>query len=326
MRYSLSARPRSPGFTLLELLVVVAVIAVLIGLLVPAVQNVREAAARAQCQNNLKQIGLALQSYHNVNQAFPAGTALKGYPDGTPATAIPATLPNTGPYRPGPFAALLPFIEQENLYRGLAQEAAIDEEPNRTLGQTQVSLYLCPSAQHVYGLQVAPHSQPLTDPTLPLAVNDYNGLNGSLRLYPDALDSSQLLNHGAFAEFQCLRIIDFTDGTSQTIQVAETVKFGRGVWIHGRPHFNNAAYAINTLAGYNGAPNSVYPDGSNLPVSKRGPGKGNGGTWGLSSDHHGGANALFVDGSVHFLADTLSPQALTALITRDGSEVIAEPY
>jgi prepilin-type N-terminal cleavage/methylation domain-containing protein/prepilin-type processing-associated H-X9-DG protein len=331
MRHPAAARLRSAGFTLLELLVVIAVIAVLVGLLLPAVQKIREAAARTQCQNNLKQIGLALGAYHDINQTFPLGTSLKGYPDrsvhdGTPAAEIPVSLLNSGPYRPGVFAAILPYIEQENLYRGLGMGAAIDEEPNRTLGQTQVSLYLCPSARHVYGLQKAPHSLPLTDPTIQLAVIDYNGLNGSIRLYPDAPESSQLQDHGGFAELQSLRVTDFTDGTSQTIDVVETVNFGRGVWIHGRPHYNNAAYSINTLDGYNGAPDSVYPDGSNLPMSNRGPGKGIAGTWGISSDHPGGANVLFVDGSVHFLTNTLSPQTLTALSTRDGGERIAEPY
>jgi len=100
------------------------------------------------------------------------------------------------------------------------------------------------------------------------------------------------------------------------------VNFGRGLWIHGRPLYNNAAFSINSLSGYNGAPNSVYPDGSNLPASNRGPGKGLGGSWGISSDHSGGANVLFADGSVHFLSDTLSAQTLTALITRDGGELI----
>jgi prepilin-type N-terminal cleavage/methylation domain-containing protein/prepilin-type processing-associated H-X9-DG protein len=326
MSQPLTLRRRFPGFTLIELLVVIAILAVLVGLLVPAVQKVREAAARAQCQNNLKQIGLALHAYHDANHRFPVGTALKGYPSGTPVAAVPASLLNTGPYRPGVFAVILPYLEQENLYRELALDAAIDEEPNRTLGQTHVSLYLCPSAQHVYGLQKAPHSLPLTDPALQLAVIDYNGLSGSIRLYPDAPDSSRLQNHGGFAELQGLRMVDFTDGTSQTIHVVETVNFGRGLWIHGRPHYNNAAFSINTLNGYNDVPNSVYPDGSNLPVTNRGPGKGMGGTWGISSDHPGGANVLFVDGSVHFLTNGLSPQTLTALSTRDGNEVIADSY
>src|SRR5436190_16176579 len=102
-----------PAFTLIELLVVIAIIAVLIALLVPAVQKVRESAARTGCQNNLKQIGIALQSYHDTNQHFPQGTALEGYPEGSNP---PASLLNSGPYRPGVFAEILPYLEQAVLY------------------------------------------------------------------------------------------------------------------------------------------------------------------------------------------------------------------
>ncbi len=312
------------AFTLIELLVVVAVVAILIGLLLPAVQKVREAAARTRCQNNLKQIGLALQTCHDANRRFPVGTALKGYPEGTPASAVPNAALNAGPYRPGLFAAILPYLEQDSLFRRLALDLAMDEEPNRTLGQTLIPVYLCPSARHGYGLRKAPHSLPLADRTLELAVIDYNGLNGAQRLYPAAPAAGQLQGHGGFAELQALCIADFTDGTSQTIDVVETVNFGRGVWVHGRPHYNQAASAVNTLNGYNGVPDTVYPDGSSPSAAGRGPGKGSGGTWGISSAHPGGANALFVDGSVHFLTNSLSPQTLTALATRDGGEVVSD--
>ena len=319
-----TARRQHFAFTLIELLVVIAIIAMLVAMLLPAVQKVREAASRTRCQNNLKQIGLGLQLYHDANKRFPVGTALKGYPNGAPADSIPIAQLNSGPYRPGVFAMILPYIEQSGLYHSLALDAAIDEEPNRTLGQTEISLYLCPSARHNYGVKKAPHSLPFADTSLQLAVTDYNGLNGASRLYTEAPSASQLQDHGGFAERQAMRLGDFIDGTSQTIDVVETVDFGRGLWIHGRPHYNQAAFGINSLCGYNNSPNSVYPDGSNMPVTNRGPGIGSGGTWGISSDHPGGANALFVDGSVHFLTNNLSPQTLTALSTRDGGEVLQE--
>ena len=201
-------------------------------------------------------------------------------------------------------------------------DLAIDEDVNVVLGQSMIPAYLCPSCNHVYGLQKAPHSMPLANPNVQFAVSDYNGMNGADRLFTAAPGAGQLQDHGGFAERQQLRIANFVDGLSQTIHVVETVNFGRGVWIHGRPHYNQAACAINSLNGFNNAPNSVYPDGSNLPVTDRGPGKGSGGTWGISSCHPGGANALFVNGSVHFLTNSLSAETLTALITRDGAEAV----
>ena len=315
---------RRYGFTLVELLVVIAIIGSLIALLLPAVQASRESGRRIACCNNMRQIGLAFQCFHEANQCFPIGTALVGYPDGTSPNAIPARLLASGPYRPGAFAMILPYLDQDGLFRSLRMDLAIDEDVNVTQGKTVIPTYICPSSNHVHGLQKAPHSLPLADPTMQFAVIDYNGMNGANQLFAGAPPMSQLEDHGGFAERQQLRIANFTDGVSQTIHAVETVNFGRGVWIHGRPHYNQAASAINSLNGYN-APNSVCPDGSNLPVTNRGPGKGIAGTWGISSSHTGGANALFVDGSVHFLTDSLSAQTLTALITRNGGEVVNAP-
>lgn len=316
-------RQRSRAFTLVELLVIIVIVGILMGLLLPAVQAAREAARNIACSNNLRQIGVALHGFHADNQCFPVGTALKGYANGTSA---PACLLNTGPYRPGAFAMILPYLEQDSLHQGLRMNLAIDEDVNAALGKTIIPTYLCPSSTHAYGLRKAPHSQPLADRNAQFAVIDYNGLNGVNRLFTSAPNASQLQDHGAFAECQQLRMADFRDGASQTIAVVETVNFGRGVWIHGRPHYNQAAYAINALNGYNNVPNSVWPDGSNMPVANRGPGKGCGGTWGISSNHPGGANILFVDGAVHFLNDSLSAETLTALITRDGREIVDSSY
>jgi prepilin-type N-terminal cleavage/methylation domain-containing protein/prepilin-type processing-associated H-X9-DG protein len=318
----LRTRNAQAGFTIVELLVVITIIGILAGLLLPAVQAAREAARRTACCNNLRQIGLALHGFHVAHECFPIGTAVQGYPDGTSPNAIPVSLLNTGPYRPGAFAMILPHLEQEPLYLSLRMDLAIDEDVNVAAGKTVISVYLCPSSKHTYGLQKAPHSEPLADPTMQFAVMDYNGLNGANRLFTAAPSAGRLQDHGSFAERQQLRLANFVDGSSQTIHVVETVNFGRGVWIHGRPHYNQAAYAINSLSGYNNAANSVYPDGSNLPVTNRGPGKGIGGTWGISSSHIGGANTLFVDGSVHFLGNAVSAVTLTALITRDGREAI----
>ncbi len=168
------------------------------------------------------------------------------------------------------------------------------------------------------GWRRRPHSLPLADPAMQFAVIDYNGMNGTEQLFAGG---TAMLDHGSFAERQPLQLASFTDGTAQTIDVVETVKFGRGLWIHGRPHYNQAACAINSADGFND-PNSLFPDGSNLPVSNRGPGKGLAGTWGISSSHPGGANVLFVDGSVHFLGNSVSAETLAALITRDGGEPI----
>src|SRR5205823_1465686 len=134
------------GFTLIELLVVIAIIAVLIGLLLPAVQKVREAAARMQCSNNLKQIGLALHNHHGDRQSFPPGfvSTLSNPNWVMPPGNCNAEAPDLGPGWSF-FAALLPYIEQDNLSRSIRLDLPITDPANVATRRTTVKTYVCPS-------------------------------------------------------------------------------------------------------------------------------------------------------------------------------------
>src|SRR3954454_15319894 len=123
------------GFTLIELLVVIAIIAVLIGLLLPAIQKVREAAARAKCQNNLKQIGLAFHNYHSAKGRFPSGFVSR---------AVSEDGPGLGPGW-GWAAFLLPYLEQEPLFRRIDLTRDVADPANAAARVASVPLFLCPS-------------------------------------------------------------------------------------------------------------------------------------------------------------------------------------
>src|SRR5262249_22132671 len=196
------------GFTLIELLVVLAIIAVLLGLLVPAVQKVREAAARAQCSNNLHQIGVALHNYQSAQESFPAGAL------SNPAHAWTA--------------ALLPYLAQNYVAQIYHYEVNWNDPPNYPAVRSRMKVYVCPSVPQ--GDRVDP-----SIPALP-AGGDYNSINAVrfelanfyLNLQPPATANTDSRLFGLLIRGPAARFADVTDGTSNTLAVTESA---------GKPHW-----------------------------------------------------------------------------------------
>jgi prepilin-type N-terminal cleavage/methylation domain-containing protein/prepilin-type processing-associated H-X9-DG protein len=304
--------PRRPAFTLVELLVVIAIIAILVGLLLPAVQKVRDAAARAQCQNNLKQIGLAYHNYADANAR------------NLPPLMI--TDPNT---TVGWGIFILPFLEQENLYKQYNFSApffytnlafGID---NQSVSNTQVKVFNCPAAPQRRG----PYSYTFNFPPFPpfswqAYPSDYSplasvnpALAGFLGLTTSSLAGPLRQDVGTRFEY-------ITDGTSHTILSAE---------IAGKNELYQAGHdAGMTLSGFFGGEggwadatssgSALYGssyDGTVFP----GPcGINCSNDYGLYGFHTGGANVLFADGSVSLLPTSINMSVLAALVTAAGEE------
>jgi prepilin-type N-terminal cleavage/methylation domain-containing protein/prepilin-type processing-associated H-X9-DG protein len=290
------------GFTLIELLVVMAIIAVLIGLLLPAVQKVREAAARTQCQNNLKQIGLALHNYHDRMNRFPPG-----YYD-----LAPWPNDDQGPGW-GWASFLLADLEQGNLQNQINYTVNLgDNSPSVVAARaTFLKVFQCPS-------------DPSPAPTFTitdgganswvLAHGSYIACNGN-----DGVDDNTTPPHtGAFVRATAgFRIADIPDGLSNTFFVGERC----------------TTMSVSTWAG--------VPTGSQVP-SVRSPGDFSGGSAlvlghcgphlpndnivtdadAMSSGHTGGVQFLFGDGSVHMIGNGISQPVYDALATRAGGEVV----
>ncbi|MCI0460175.1 MAG: DUF1559 domain-containing protein [Gemmataceae bacterium] len=312
---------QSRGFTLLELLVVSAILAVLLGLLLAAVQRVREAANRLACTNNLKQLALAIHAYHDTQRVFPANSLQsQSVLEGTfgPRTKAWSWL-----------SRLLPYLEHGNLYRQ-------GNIPNNTLLQsrnvvaTQIKAFLCPSdpasavgprpdaadiGEHVGG--------PFTPPYIPAGQTNYKGVSGSNWMWGDARwhnkganGSWDGLTHGdgIFYRSDYLspkQLTSLRDGTSTTFMIGEDVPL-ENLWCSW-PYANNA---VGTCAI---APNARAVDGSTY--SSR--------DWhnvySFRSRHPGGLHFAYADGSVHFLRDSIDLKAYRALATIRGGETVAAP-
>jgi prepilin-type N-terminal cleavage/methylation domain-containing protein/prepilin-type processing-associated H-X9-DG protein len=360
------------GFTLIELLVVIAIIAVLIALLLPAVQSAREAARRAQCTNNLKQIGLAFANYESSNAMYPLGGMTLGGGNAANASNWGALASNNGLSWT---ALILPYAEQNPIYSSInfSTGTAQNMAAFATAWYTRVGLFSCPSDADQNGFRnfgsgngdgqdistnpPAPPGNPTGTPMVP--VSDYLGsfgdnycigCNSSMQFptetpvsvwppvpgqprvgWPGEQGTMLNINCGVggasqgtlrgmfdVSDGQTVTLASVTDGTSNTIAAGEGLPAQRA---------DNNVWEWNSGADGTTVPMNFF-SGLSCGIT----GGWNAFSWagrcaytntGFKSHHPGGCNFLFVDGSVHFLKQTINMFTYCALGSRNGGEVIS---
>lgn len=282
---------RRTAFTLVELLVVIAIIGTLIGLLLPAVQKIREAASRTQCQNNLKQIGLAFHNHHDNQGNFPSG----GWGWNQPPTYLGAGHPAVGArQRAGWGFQILPYIEGETVWK--AGPVVAVATPNK--------VFFCPSRR---GPQTLSHNDnylpPIAGGTITHAMCDYAGSNRE--------------GTGVVRRFFPTRMTDITDGTTNTVMIAEkriNLHF-LGQWQDDDNEGYTAGWNADTMRRTSRVPAADYsrPDGD--------------GFYQFGSSHPVQMNAVFADGSVRPVRYSVSRDVFKSLGDKaDGKVIPANSY
>jgi prepilin-type N-terminal cleavage/methylation domain-containing protein/prepilin-type processing-associated H-X9-DG protein len=298
------------GFTLIELLVVIAIIAILIGLLVPAVQKVRDAAARAQCQNNLKQIGLAMHSFHDSYKKFPVGRQTVN-----------------GDYFANWAILILPFLEQGPLFKLYNNTVRNTNAANKTVRETFVPIYTCPADPNANVLLTPATSN---DISVQYATGSYRGMagvncdgfdqwagyNGEIQQNLKVCPNKKGVLHGDNdGLLPAERMGTITDGTSSTLMVGERVTKTTPT----RGTFWADSFNLYSLSG-------AYPDSATLLPDYDACGRVASDIaqckYGWGSMHAGGINFLLCDGHVTVISEGINMQIFVALATISGGETI----
>jgi prepilin-type N-terminal cleavage/methylation domain-containing protein/prepilin-type processing-associated H-X9-DG protein len=301
---------RRKAFTLIELLVVIAIIAILIGLLLPAVQKIREAANRMKCGNNLKQLGLGLQNYHDTFGEFPKNNPL----------VTRASDSRTFVEQPWSIT-LLPFLEQDNVFKQWNLGLGYAEGSNLTTVRTAIPAYKCPSSTGPAVVSFLPPSASFSADSTALAGSSF--LASQVEYAPvlsigrPPMGATDPRDPGLLPQNGGARIFTVTDGLSNTLAFGENSAWRTGLIRGNVPHptFPNNAAGFGNLGGW--VRLLPIPTDSTGAILRGGPCLINCSNYAgvnMYSFHTGGANIALADGSVRFLRDSASMDSVYRLM------------
>jgi prepilin-type N-terminal cleavage/methylation domain-containing protein len=287
-----NSRNGTLGFTLVELLVVIAIIGVLVALLLPAVQSAREASRRMSCQNNLKQIALAVHNYHDTHKQLP------------PASMNASLAGSSG------FAAILPYLEQGNLYQQYDFSKGNSDPANLQVVSQRIKTYLCPSCLFIR--------------KVPVADCDANNRAPGTYAFSTSTGDPYGISDGAIvnANTPPTRLASVTDGTSNTFLAGEChwgfrdYTFSSGLCsgqVRGGFSYWSSPYPLATAFTTRGPFNPQSMNGDSMRLTN------------FRSSHPAGVNMNNVDGSVRFVMESIDHAILDATATRDGGESLVMP-